>query len=91
MIERPWGITAFSSASVQAPPDLARLRFRVSRLQQTPAEAFAVTREAVGDVRRVIRERGVPDGSVQRSQLSLAGPLITARSVRGEYASPTLF
>lgn len=72
MIERPWGITAFSSASVQAPPDLARLRFRVSRLQQTPAEAFAVTSEAVGEVRRVIREHGVPDGSVQRSQLSLA-------------------
>jgi uncharacterized protein YggE len=69
MIERPWGITAFSSASVQAPADLARLRFRVSRLQQTPAEAFAVTSEAVGEVRR----------------------LITARSVRDEYASPTLF
>jgi uncharacterized protein YggE len=72
MIERPWGITAFSTASVQAPPDLARLRFQVSRLQQTPAQAFAVTSEAVGEVRRAIRERGVPDGSVQRSQLSLA-------------------
>jgi uncharacterized protein len=46
MIERPWGITA----SVQAPPDLARLRFRVSRLQQTPAQAFAVTSETVGIV-----------------------------------------
>jgi uncharacterized protein len=72
MIERPWGITAFSTASVQAPPDLARLRFRVSRQEQTPAQAFAVTSEAVGAVRRVIREHGVPDGSVQRSQLTLA-------------------
>lgn len=56
MIERPWGITAFSTASVQAPPDLARLRSRVSRLQQSPAQAFAGTSEAVGEVRRVIRE-----------------------------------
>jgi uncharacterized protein len=72
MIERPWGITAFSSASVQAPPDLARLRFRVSRLQQTPAESFAMTSEAVGEVRRVLREHRVPDGSVQKSQLTLA-------------------
>lgn len=71
MIERPWGITAFSSASVQAPPDLARLRFRVSRVQQTPAESFAVTSDAVGEVRRVLREHGVPDGSVRRSQLKL--------------------
>jgi uncharacterized protein YggE len=51
---------------------LARLRFRVSRQEQTPAQAFAVTSEAVGEVRRVIREHGVPDGSVQRSQLTLA-------------------
>jgi uncharacterized protein YggE len=72
MIERPWGITAFSSASVQAPPDLARLRFRVSRLQQTPAESFAMTSEAVGEVRRVLREHRVPDGGVQKSQLTLA-------------------
>jgi uncharacterized protein len=72
MIERPWGITAFSTASVQAAPDLARLRFRVTRLEQTPAQAFAVTSGAVGEVRRVIRQHGVPDGSVQRSQLSLA-------------------
>jgi uncharacterized protein len=72
MIERPWGITAFSSASVQAPPDLARLRFWVSRLQQTPAESFAMTSEAVGEVRRVLREHRVPDGSVQKSQLTLA-------------------
>jgi uncharacterized protein len=71
MIERPWGITAFSTASVQAPPDLARLRFQVSRVQQAPAQAFAVTSEAVGEVRRAIRERGVPDGAVQGSRLSL--------------------
>ena len=57
---------------MQAPPDLARLRFRVLRLEQTPAQSFAVTSEAVGAVRRVLREHGVPDGRVQSSQLALA-------------------
>ena len=42
MIERPWGIAVFSTASVKAAPDLVRLRFRVARLEQTPAEAFGV-------------------------------------------------
>lgn len=41
------------------------------RLQQTPAKAFASATEAVTAVRRAIREHGVPDASVQRSQLSL--------------------
>src|SRR6202044_1884791 len=72
MIERPWGITAFSSASVQAPPDLARLRFRVSRLQQTPAASFPMTSEAVGEGRRRRRGHRVPEGNVQKSQLTLA-------------------
>lgn len=44
----------------------------MSRLQQTPAQSFAVTSEAVGEVRRVLREHRVPDSSVQRSQLTLA-------------------
>jgi uncharacterized protein len=71
MIERPWGITAYSTASVQAAPDLVRLRFHVARLQQTPGEAFAAATEAVGAVRRAIRARNVPDAAVQRSRLSL--------------------
>jgi uncharacterized protein YggE len=71
MIERPWGITAYSTASVKAPPDLVRLRFHVARLEQTPAQAFAAAAEAVGAVRRAIRARGVPDAAVQGSRLSL--------------------
>lgn len=71
MIERPWGITVYSTASVKAPPDLVRLRFHVARLQQTPAEAFAAATEAVGAVRRAIRAHNVPDADVQRSRLSL--------------------
>jgi uncharacterized protein YggE len=71
MIERPWGVTVYSTASVKAAPDLVRLRFRVARLQQTPAQAFAAATEAVGAVRRAIRAHNVPDADVQRSQLSL--------------------
>jgi uncharacterized protein len=71
MIERPWGITAYSTASVQAAPDLVRLRFHVARLEQTPAQAFGAATEAVGAVRRAIRARNVPDAAVQRSRLSL--------------------
>jgi uncharacterized protein len=70
-IERPWGITAYSTASVQAAPDLVRLRFHVSRVQQTPAQAFAAAAEAVGAVRQAIRACRVPDAGVQRSRLSL--------------------
>src|SRR5215469_2662037 len=70
-IKSPWGITTFSTASVKAAPDLVRLRFQVVRLQQTPAQAFASATEAVTAVRRAIREHGVPDAGVQRSQLSL--------------------
>jgi uncharacterized protein YggE len=44
MIDRPWGIAVYSTASVQAAPDLVRLRFHVARLEQTPAQAFAAVR-----------------------------------------------
>jgi hypothetical protein len=67
MIERPWGVTAYGTASVKAAPDLVRLRFHVARLEQAPAQAS----EAVGAVRRAIRARDVPDVAVQRSRLSL--------------------
>jgi hypothetical protein len=71
MIERPWGVTVYSTASVKAAPDLVRLRFHVARLQQTPAQAFEAATEAVAAVRRAIRDRNVPDANVQRSRLSL--------------------
>ena len=61
----------YSTASVKAAPDLVRLRFHVARLEQTPAQAFAVATEAVGAVRQAIRAHHVPDAGVQRSRLSL--------------------
>src|SRR5439155_11859869 len=46
MVERPWGITAFGSASVKAVPDLVRVRFKIVRVEQAPAAAFEAARSA---------------------------------------------
>jgi uncharacterized protein YggE len=71
MVERPWGITVFGAASVRGKPDLVRARFKVSRTEQGPSEAFAAAGEAVRAVRRSLREHEVPDAGVQQSRLDL--------------------
>jgi uncharacterized protein len=71
MVERPWGVVAYGAASVKAMPDLMRARFKVSRTEQTPSEAFAVASDAVHAVRQALRQHGVPDGAVERSRLDL--------------------
>lgn len=70
-IIQPWGVSAFGAASVKARPDLVRVRFRVSRLEQTPAEAFGAASEAVRAVRQALRQHDVPDAAVERSRLDL--------------------
>jgi uncharacterized protein len=72
MVERPWGVTAYGAASVRAKPDLARIRFRVTRLKQTPAESFAMTSDSVRAVRETLRQHAIPDGAVERSRIVLA-------------------
>ena len=71
MVERPWGITAFGAASVKAVPDLVRARFKIVRVEQTPAAAFEAAREAVRAVRRALREHGIGDAAVEGSRLDL--------------------
>jgi uncharacterized protein len=71
MVERPWGVTAYGAASVQSKPDLVRARFKVSRTEQGPSEAFAAAGEAVGAVRQALREHGISDSAVQQSRLDL--------------------
>src|SRR5687767_11782438 len=71
MIERPWGVVAYGAASVKAQPDLVRVRFRVTRLEQTPAEAFAAASDAVRAVRQALRTHEVSDAAVERSRLDL--------------------
>lgn len=71
MVEQPWGVSAYGVSSVKAAPDLARIRFRVVRVEQTPSEAFATVTEAVRAVRQVLRDHGVADGAVDSSRLDL--------------------
>ena len=71
MVERPWGISAFGAASVKAVPDLVRMRFKIVRLEQTPAAAFEAARDAVRAVRATLRERGLGDAAVEGSRLDL--------------------
>jgi uncharacterized protein len=72
MVERPWGVAAFGAASVKASPDLARIRFRVTRLQPTPSQSFAMAGHSVRAVRETLRRHGVPDGAVQRSRTGIS-------------------
>ncbi|MEU7095683.1 SIMPL domain-containing protein [Kitasatospora aureofaciens] len=70
-IENPWGMSVFGAASVDAAPDLARLRVAINQTRQKPGEAFEVTRAAVNQVREALRNHNVPDSAVSTSQLDL--------------------
>ena len=72
MIEHPWGVTAHGAGTVRATPDMARIAFRVSRLEQAPSAAFAAASGAVDAVRQVLRDHRIPDPAVEGSRLSLA-------------------
>lgn len=70
-IDAPWGISVFGAASVDAAPDVARLRVAVKQTRQKASEAFEVTRGSVNQVREVLRGHGVPDTAVSTSRLNL--------------------
>jgi uncharacterized protein len=72
MIEHPWGVTAHGAGTVRATPDMARIAFRVRRLEQTPSAAFGAASGAVDAVRQVLRDHRIPDTAVEGSRLSLA-------------------
>jgi uncharacterized protein len=71
MIQHPWGVTAYGAASVKAVPDLARIRFKVVRLEQTAAKAFGAAGSGVGSVREALRRHAIPDAAVSGSRLTL--------------------
>lgn len=70
-IDNPWGASVFGAASVDAAPDLARIRVAVNQTCPTPAEAFEGTRSAVNRVREVLRGHAIPDAAVSASRLNL--------------------
>jgi uncharacterized protein len=72
MIERPWGVAAYGGASVKASPDLARIQFRVTQLQPSPSQAFAMAGDSVRAVREALRRHRIPDSAVDRSRIGLA-------------------
>lgn len=70
-IDKPWGASVFGAASVDAAPDLARLRVAIKQIRPKPGEAFEVTRSAVNQVREVLRGHSIPDTAVSASRLNL--------------------
>ncbi|MGP3969256.1 SIMPL domain-containing protein [Streptomyces sp. 6N223] len=70
-IHTPWGVSVFGAASLDAAPDMARLRLAVKETRKRPADAFEVTRGAVTRVRAVLRGHGIPDAAVSTSRLNL--------------------
>lgn len=71
MVERAWGVVAHGAADVKAVPDMVRVRFKVSRTEQTPSEVFTAASDAVHAVREALRHHDVPDAAVERSRLDL--------------------
>ncbi|MGH6656371.1 MAG: SIMPL domain-containing protein [Actinocrinis sp.] len=61
----------FGAASVEAAPDLARLRVAIKQIMPEPSEAFEVTRTGVNRVREVLRRHAIPDTAVSSSRLNL--------------------
>ena len=46
VIHHPFGVTTFGSTVIRVDPDVASVRFAVSRIESHPKEAFAIVREA---------------------------------------------
>ncbi|MCX4744989.1 SIMPL domain-containing protein [Kitasatospora sp. NBC_01287] len=70
-IDTPWGMSVFGAASVDASPDLARLRVAITQTRPQAGEAFEVTRTGVNQIREVLRGHRVPDAAVSTSRLNL--------------------
>jgi uncharacterized protein YggE len=69
-IETPFGVNVFGSSIVRVEPDVASLRFAVSRLKLQPKDAFRETHEAVQGVRAYLAQAGFDD--VGSSRVTLA-------------------
>lgn len=71
-IRSPTGINVFGSFVLRVEPDVALVRFVVSRLESEPPAAFAANREAVAKVRAALAEAGVQAADVQSSHVRLS-------------------
>src|SRR5688572_4123894 len=71
-IPQPHGVSVFGSCLIRVAPDVAQLSFRVSRLSERAAEAFAQTRAAAHAVRAVLAKANVAPADIRTSSLTLA-------------------
>lgn len=69
-VQRPFGINVFGSSIVRVEPDVASLKFTVSRLKQHPKEAFQDAREGAQGVRAYLARAEVGDVGSSRITLS---------------------
>lgn len=60
----------FGSAVLRVEPDIASLRFTVSRLEKQPKDAFAATQKAVQKVRDYLKRAGIDEVGSSRITLS---------------------
>lgn len=70
-IHRPTGINVFGSYVLRVEPDVALVRFVVSRTEPEPPAAFSATREALTRVRAFLAQAKVPAADVQSSYVRL--------------------
>lgn len=68
-VQRPFGINVFGSAIVRVEPDVASLRFSVSRLEQRPQNAFKQARQAAQAVREHLAQAQIKDVGSSRITL----------------------
>jgi len=69
-VQHPFGVSTFGSSIVRVEPDIASLRFAVSRLEQHPRDSFRKAHEGAKTVRAYLSETGLNE--VGSSRISLA-------------------
>jgi uncharacterized protein YggE len=69
-IEHPFGVTVFGSAIVRVEPDIASMNFSISRLAQTPKDAFQEARTAAKGVSDFLARAGMTDSGTSRVTLT---------------------
>lgn len=70
IIQHPYGISTFGSAIIRVAPDIASLRFTVSRIEKNPTEAFKTTREFAKKVKEYLKRAEIHDVGSSRITLS---------------------
>ncbi|MER7641091.1 SIMPL domain-containing protein [Streptomyces sp. NPDC126522] len=71
LIGEPWGLSVYGAGSVRVEPQLVRVKLTITTLEPSADQAFQEADAAVVRLREVVRQHGIPDGSVSGSRLRL--------------------